>query len=136
MLACEKRYLGVCQELLSQWGEEQTKLRRKDSGDTVLHVTIKAKNLEILKLVIDHGAVIDAQNDSGKTALYLAVETNFIEAVNLLYSVNADPNIVDKNHKSPLHIAAEMGHTTMIETLADKFKAPLSSRTQVTLPWC
>ncbi len=65
------------------------------------------QDLEILRMLADAGALVNAEDSAGRTALYHAIESGMGDpgAVEVLLSLGADPNIRDKNGVSPLMIA-------------------------------
>jgi hypothetical protein len=104
-----------------------------------------APHKEIIKLLIEKGATIDAQNDEGETALMNlsnlpwgffvpeiyslfstkddnhAVMMEFIyDMTNLLLSKGADPNIKNNNGTTVLMLAAESFNKKVIELLVEK----------------
>ena len=50
--------------------------------------------------------------------------------VKYFYGVRASASITDHLDRTPMHLAAENGHATIIELLADKFKASIFERTK------
>lgn len=50
--------------------------------------------------------------------------------VKYFYGVRASASIADHQDRTPMHLAAENGHATVIELLADKFKASIFERTK------
>ena len=44
-------------------------LYRKTNGDTVLHMSVRRRDLDLAKLFIEHGAEVDAQNVRPLTGL-------------------------------------------------------------------
>jgi len=53
---------GLCRELLNQLGKEQTNMKRPSTGETALHIAMKKKDLDMMRLIIDNGGNIDSQN--------------------------------------------------------------------------
>lgn len=56
----------------------------EDNGDTALHIATKRGNIEIVKMLLDHGAKIDLKNVNDKTVLDIAKENNRDEICMLL----------------------------------------------------
>lgn len=71
--------------------------------NTALHLAAKHGHLNVMALLIKHGADVDAQNDWLSTPLHLA-ERN-MEAIRLLLEAGADPNIKDKDYDYPYYFA-------------------------------
>ena len=63
------------------------------NNNTYLHLGVIYQNIEVVKLLIEKGISINAQNKDGNTALHLAYYLNNIALINLLISFKADINI-------------------------------------------
>ncbi|XP_045471277.1 serine/threonine-protein phosphatase 6 regulatory ankyrin repeat subunit B-like [Harmonia axyridis] len=62
-------------------------------------------NVEIMKLLIQHGCDVNARDDSNWALLHWAVSNRNIEVVTLLIAYGADPNIEFQRYKiTPLHL--------------------------------
>ncbi len=83
---------------------------------TPLHVAVDLGVMEIVELLVKHGADINATSDSG-TPLLLAVERKQDAIARALLVKGADPNRAGKNGFVPLHAAARRGDQAMIEAL-------------------
>ncbi len=42
--------------------KEQVSMRRPDTGETAIHLAMKKKDLDMLRLLVDNGGNVDAQN--------------------------------------------------------------------------
>ena len=62
-------------------------------------------SLEIIQLLAEAGADLNAANDEGEWALYLAAWEGNVEAVVYLLSVGAKANVIDPHTGSALHMA-------------------------------
>lgn len=60
---------------------------------------------DTMKLLIDHGANVAAQDETHSTPLHLAAFWCNIEAVRLLIEHGADVTAQDGHHRTPLHLA-------------------------------
>ena len=72
---------------------------------TALHILSKHNYKELVQLVLDKGANINAQTDDGATPLMYAVHDNRIDIVKLLLEKGADKNIKDKQGKTAYDLA-------------------------------
>uniref|UniRef100_A0A8D0GQK8 Ion transport domain-containing protein n=1 Tax=Sphenodon punctatus TaxID=8508 RepID=A0A8D0GQK8_SPHPU len=129
-LAVEAGNPGVCKELLSAHAEAQLSTRRKKHGDTVLHAICRKKDVEIAKMLVEHGATLDFQNAEGQTPLHLGAWEGDEALLKFFALCKASPNIADKMERSPLHIAVERGHTHIVEFLTEKFHSDVLARTK------
>jgi len=77
-------------------------------GVTALYFVSESGNVEIAKLLIDHGADVDLTVKLQRTPLYGAIKAGHSDIVTLLLDSGADPNKVTKL-QTPLHLAAEGG---------------------------
>ncbi|XP_055544901.1 transient receptor potential channel pyrexia [Wyeomyia smithii] len=91
---------------------------------TPLHVAASNGFVDIMKLLLDHGA--DARSQYGKkkiTALHLASSENYLECVELLITAGADIDARNQDQQTPLHLAClSQCHETvtyLIEQKAD-----------------
>ncbi|XP_067414419.1 serine/threonine-protein phosphatase 6 regulatory ankyrin repeat subunit B-like [Emydura macquarii macquarii] len=129
-LAVEAGNLGVCKELLSTQAEAQLRAREKRHGDTVLHASCRKRDVEIAKILVEYGAVVDCQNAEGQTPLHVAAWEGDEALLKFFHHCKANPNIADQLDRSPLHVAAERGHTGVVELLTEKFHCNVLARTQ------
>jgi len=71
--------------------------------NTALHLATKHAHLNSMRLLIEHGADLNAQNDYLSTPLHLT-EKN-METIRTLLQAGADPNITDKDWTFPYYFA-------------------------------
>ncbi|CAL8141653.1 unnamed protein product [Orchesella dallaii] len=69
------------------------------------------RQLEVISMLIQNKANVNAQDDEGQSLLYYLVNqnpvpTHFPEIIRLLIENGADPELVDKNERTFLHYAA------------------------------
>ena len=87
-------------------------------GRTALHQAAAIGNVNVLKLLMSHGAEVNAKNSSGETALHLAARFGHLEAAKYLVRAGAAVNEKTKfTRATPLMAAAEMGHENIIRML-------------------
>lgn len=63
-LAAESDNNSMCRELLTALSKEQLKMKTGDNGDTAMHIATRRKNGELLRLLLNSGGNVDAQNVS------------------------------------------------------------------------
>ena len=72
---------------------------------TICHPVDAVSIADTMRLLIDHGANMTAQDETHSTPLHLAAFWCNFEAVRLLIECGADVTAHDGNHKTPLHLA-------------------------------
>ena len=82
----------------------------------------------IVRLLIEHGAMVNAQVGPGLTPLYNAALIGQDEVVRLLIENGADPSISTDSGVSPLYVAAQGGHG---DCLVDILSSRLMTQTVV-----
>jgi len=95
---------------------------------TPLHYAAIKNYLEIIKILLDHGADINMQNDEGNTALHFAVGANKPEMVNLLLSAGADRYIRNKQGYTPLDLANKYWYNNYMDSDVMDFEILTSLR--------
>jgi Ankyrin repeats (3 copies) len=98
-------------------------------GATALHIAAQAGNVELLALLLDHGATIDATAENNSTPLMWAAGAGNFNAVKFLISRNADVHaesctwsrsVFGKGSgQTPLHWASESGHLDIVQLLTE-----------------
>ena len=80
--------------------------------------------LRIIRLLVDHGADINAQSDSGNTALHDAAAYMTHEIIEYLVKSGADPSVTNLDGKSPLDISKmpQYARSTKIQELLGKVR--------------
>ncbi|KJZ77712.1 hypothetical protein HIM_02889 [Hirsutella minnesotensis 3608] len=82
-----------------------------------LKLAISNGHLSMVRLLIKHGANVNARGDMGKTALHEAVQANDRNMVEVLADSGADLNAVDSSGSTPLQVAASLGYVEVAEAL-------------------
>ncbi|XP_030020883.1 serine/threonine-protein phosphatase 6 regulatory ankyrin repeat subunit A isoform X1 [Manduca sexta] len=129
LLAVEAGNQSMVRELLSAQTAEQLRASTP-AGDTALHLAARRRDVDMARILVDYGAVVDATNGAGQTALHIAAAEGDEPLVKYFYGVRANAAIADNEDRTPMHLAAENGHAAIIELLADKFKASIFERTK------
>jgi ankyrin repeat protein len=82
-----------------------------------LHLAIQMGDIEVVKMVLDKGARIDAKDIDGETPLYAAVRNDDFKITELLCKHGADVCLRNRNGISVIHIAASYGCPRIIDYL-------------------
>ena len=74
-------------------GGAEVDARHPESGETPLHVAVRRRRLEAARILLDHGADVDARTAGGKTAWTHAVRRGFGEVADVLAARGADTRL-------------------------------------------
>lgn len=88
-----------------------------DHGFSPLHWACFAGRTNIVDMLLNRGARINATNMGDDTALHLACSHGHIECVNLLLKNKADVNVLNEHGNTPLHYACFWGFQDIAEML-------------------
>jgi V8-like Glu-specific endopeptidase len=91
-------------------------------GNSALHsaaIKLSKKNSDIVNMLVEAGAKIEARNLLGETALLVAAKNLNLEAVKILIKSGADKNALDKNNESALFPFARKGDKRAVKELID-----------------
>ena len=87
-------------------------------GWTPLHYAATGGHLEIIRLLLEHYAYIDAESPNGSTPLMMAARYGSIDAVKLLLEEGADPTLKNEQGLSAVDFAKSAGRDAEAETIA------------------
>ena len=118
--AAEGGDLAAVKALLPALAPGQIDATRK-SGATALLIAAADGHLEILRLLLDHGASPKVSLPKGATPLYMAAQNGRTEVVNeLLARSPAQLNTAETGGVTPLMIACAKGHLETVKLLLDQ----------------
>ena len=86
---------------------------------TITAEEVRASYLEVLRLLIAHGARLDARDPGGFAALHHAAEAGNVEFARALLEAGADASAADVDGFTPLHVAALRGDEGLARLLLD-----------------
>ena len=75
-----------------------------------LHSAASARNLEAARLLLEHGAPVNARQHGGWAPIHSAAQNGDRAMVELLLQHHADPNSANDQGKTPAMAAREKGH--------------------------
>lgn len=84
---------------------------------TPLHLAAQYNHSDIVKLLIDRGAEIQARDINGCTPLHYSATNGHTDSALVLLDSGADPNETNLKENIPLHNAAKWGHAVMVQCL-------------------
>lgn len=73
-----------------------------------------------VRLLLESGAEVDAQNEEGETALHIAAETGYGGVLQILLEKGADVTVKNQAGETALHVAAKRGHKDALQILVEK----------------
>ena len=86
-------------------------------GSTPLHLAAQRGHLEVVELLVRHGAELDAEDALGSTPLLEAVSGAHADVAHMLLGRGADASNGDSNGRTPLHSAAAQDSLELAELL-------------------
>ena len=92
------------------------KIRIKKS---VLHCAVDEGHEEVVKLLLECGANVNAQDKYGETVLHCAVEKGHGKVIKLLLECGANVDAKGKDGKTVLHCAVEKGYEKVVKLLLE-----------------
>lgn len=82
-----------------------------------LHSAASARNLEAARMLLKHGAAVNARQQGGWAPLHAAAQNGDRAMVDLLLGHGADPRVTNDEGQSPATIARQKGHRAIAELL-------------------
>ena len=87
---------------------------------TPLYLAAKKGYDEVIKLLLQNGANVNAMGNQGWTALHVASANGHLTATHVLLDHHADTNVQDDHGKTPLHCALKNGHLRIALSLVER----------------
>jgi len=87
-----------------------------------LHSAASARNLAATRLLVEHGAAVNARQQGGWIPIHAAAQNGDRDMVELLLAHGADPQIANDDGKTAAMVAKDKGHT-QIAVLLEAQKA-------------
>jgi len=106
------------QRLLGGGAAIQEKGGKRESSP--LHEAVRGGHIEVIRVLLEHGADVSAKKMSLETPLHEAMRTGEREMVSLLLKHGADVTSRQWRYRTPLHIAAFNGHPLAVELLLEQ----------------
>ncbi|XP_006833297.2 protein CbxX, plasmid isoform X1 [Amborella trichopoda] len=122
-VAAASNNAAIVKFLLDWKGPEKIDMEAKNMyGETPLHMAAKNGSNETARLLLDHGAHLEAKANNGMTPLHLAIWHSLREGdiltVKAFLEYNADCNITDNDGMTPLnHLSQGPGNENLQQLL-------------------
>ena len=116
MMACLKGQLELARQLIER-GADVNK-----PGWAPLHYAATNGHLEIMEMLLDQNAYIDAESPNGSTPLMMAALYGTTAAVKLLLDAGADPTIRNQIGLSAIDFAYRANRTDSAELIAESIR--------------
>jgi ankyrin repeat protein len=117
MLAAIKGQLAICRALIARDAD----VNKPDW--TPLHYAASSGNAEVVQLLLDHYAYIDAASPNGSTPLMMAAMYGSSAAVSTLLDAGADPTLKNALGLSALDFARKVDHPDAVDRIARAIRA-------------
>lgn len=99
--------------------------RSEEEGDTALHIAARHGLAEHVRLLLRHGAELEAENQEGQTPLNAACAQphqpqdmdRYYQVCQLLVESGASISAADKDRQHPLHLACKNSNARVVELL-------------------
>jgi ankyrin repeat protein len=90
-------------------------------GFTPLHLAAQEGSVEAARILLDHGAVVDAVNNFGNTPLFVAVfnSRGRGDVIQLLRANGADAHRANNTGQTPVGLARLIGNFDVAQYFAD-----------------
>lgn len=112
MLASLRGWTDICQKLIAK-GADVNK-----PGWAPLHYAATNGHIEVMTLLLDNNAYIDAASPNGTTPLMMAAHYGTAAAVKLLLEAGADPLLKNAQHLSAIDFAQRAARADSTEIIA------------------
>ena len=111
--------------------QEQVAVKKPPKCESVVHMCLKKRDIEMMKMMVEAGADVDAQEEDGQTILHQICHDG-LESWQSTFTPLAPIQMFRMMRiEQPLFLATEKGHHKLVELLTEKFKAGVHHRTKV-----
>ena len=106
-------------ELLLARGAKVDSRSTNAMKNTPLHAAVAGQKKNLVKLLLDHQADVNARQEGGWTAIHAAAQNGDRELMELLLAHGADPKHRADNNQSAIDLALLKGHQEIVELLEE-----------------
>ncbi|GAB5367671.1 hypothetical protein AAMO2058_001250800 [Amorphochlora amoebiformis] len=117
--AVKTENLADAQALIPKLNHHSIEKEQDEHGNTLLHFACENGDPEMVQLLLDAKASINARRKKGTTPLLIACGRGHVQVVKRLVELKADKKAADTNGDGPLHCACYNGHFEVIKFMVD-----------------
>lgn len=120
LMLCSKLHFAEGTKSLVMFSDKLLLNSKNQDGDTCLHICSRKNGFavsNIIRLLVEHGADINAQNDDGEAPIHVHIRRSRIEGVRTLLELRCDLHTRSKNDLTPLMFASETGNISAVRML-------------------
>ena len=116
--ALYKEHVQIARLLITSPGADLN--LRDDDDSTPLHVASESGRFDLVELLLDYKANVNAMKSGHSPPLFAALKSENLKVIQLLLDRGADVNVQDKKGSTPLHIASTNGLADIVQDLLDR----------------
>ena len=106
-----------CVDALLKAGAKLNERSNNAMQNMPLHAASAGRHAEVVRILLERGAWVNARQHGGWTALHAAAQNGDTELAELLIAAGADVKARADNNQNPLDMAMTKAHQPMVEIL-------------------
>ncbi len=103
---------------LLEHGADSTSVTKNPTVMMPLHSAVSSSNIEMVRDLLKHGALVNARQQHGWTPLHAAAQNGNLEIIEILLQNGADPRIRNEEGVTALDLAQKQQHPDAANRLA------------------
>ncbi len=115
-LACFFGQPALAEILIAQGADVHAR-SRNPMQNTPLHAAAAGRNQDAVRMLLEHGAEVNARQEGGWTALHAASQNGDVETARVLIAAGADVQMRADNQQNAWDLALGKGHQAVVELL-------------------